>query len=156
MQLVLLIGLPGSGKSTFYREHFAATHLRVSKDAMRGKRNRDRKQRGLMEEAELVCKSVVLDNTHPSVQARAPWIAWARERGWSVHGYYFSSRVVDCYSRNAARPPDERVPDVGFYAIVGALKLPSYSEHFDRLFYVRQVDGKFAVEEWRDDEEQPL
>ncbi len=149
MQLVLLIGLPGSGKTTFYREYFAATHLHVSKDAMRGKRNRDRKQGVLLEEAELAGQSVVLDNTHPSAQVRAPWLAWARERAWSVHGYYLSSKVADCYSRNAARTNEDRVPDVGFYAIVGSLELPSYAEGFDKLFYVRQVDGKFTVEEWR-------
>ncbi len=156
MEIILLIGLPGSGKSTFYRELFATTHLHVSKDAMPGKRNRDRKQRVLLEAAELAGKSVVLDNTHPSAQVRAPWIAWGKERGWSVVGYYMSSKAAECYARNAARAQEDRVPDVGFYSIVGALELPSLDEGFDSLFYVRQVDGTFVVEGWKNDEEQSL
>jgi predicted kinase len=35
MDLVILIGLQGSGKTTFYRTHFAATHEQVSKDRFR-------------------------------------------------------------------------------------------------------------------------
>ena len=32
MDLVILMGLQGAGKSSFYRAHFAATHTLVSKD----------------------------------------------------------------------------------------------------------------------------
>ena len=31
---MILVGLPGAGKTTFYRERFAATHRHVSKDLM--------------------------------------------------------------------------------------------------------------------------
>jgi predicted kinase len=32
MELVIFIGLQASGKSTFYHERFARTHVHVSKD----------------------------------------------------------------------------------------------------------------------------
>lgn len=128
MELILLIGLPGSGKSTFYHNHFGSTHEHESKDSMRGKRNRDRKQRVLLEEAEAAGQSVVLDNTHPSPGSRAPWIAWARAHGWRVQGYYLASKVAECYARNRQRPEEDRVPAVGFYAIVGQLQQPTYAD----------------------------
>jgi hypothetical protein len=35
MEIILLAGLQGSGKSTYYRTHYAATHVLVSKDSFR-------------------------------------------------------------------------------------------------------------------------
>lgn len=156
MELVLMMGLPGSGKSTFYHSHLSSSHALVSKDAMRGKRNRDREQRVLLGEAEAAGRSVVLDNTHPSVESRRPWIGWGRERGRRVTGYYFSSVTADCYERNALRTSEDKVPDVGFYAIVKQLQLPRYDEGFDALYYVSQAEGKFQVQDWREDEDEPL
>jgi predicted kinase len=34
MELVVFIGLPASGKSSFYRQRFSSTHALVSKDRM--------------------------------------------------------------------------------------------------------------------------
>jgi predicted kinase len=50
-ELVLLIGLQGSGKSSFCSAHLADTHTLVSKDRLRNNRNRERRQRQLIEEA---------------------------------------------------------------------------------------------------------
>jgi len=41
----MLIGLPGAGKTTFFRERFAATHDHVSKDALRHTREYSRHAR---------------------------------------------------------------------------------------------------------------
>ena len=38
MELVILVGLPGSGKTTFYQSRFAETHAHVSKDLLRDRR----------------------------------------------------------------------------------------------------------------------
>ena len=43
-QLVILIGLQASGKSTFYRTRFADTHTWISKDRLRHNRNPGRRQ----------------------------------------------------------------------------------------------------------------
>ena len=51
MDLVLFIGLQGSGKSSFYRERFAATHVHVSKDLWPNARKREARQRRLIAEA---------------------------------------------------------------------------------------------------------
>lgn len=156
MNLVLLIGLPASGKSSFYRRHLSATHDIISKDLMKGKRNRDHKQRVLLEEKALAGRPVVLDNTHPSKESRRPWIAWAHERGWTVTGYYLSCSVEECQRRNQSRNQDELVPDVGFYSILGSLERPQHEEGFDDLFFVTSEDANFQIERWSDDEKERL
>jgi predicted kinase len=65
-ELVILVGLQASGKSTFFREQFAATHEHVSKDLLRNNRTRNRRQRELIEAALWAGRPVVVDNTNPA------------------------------------------------------------------------------------------
>ncbi len=80
-ELVLFIGLQASGKSSFYRAHFAESHELVSKDRFPNNRNPRRRQRQLVAEALGAGRSVVIDNTNPTVEERAELIALAREFG---------------------------------------------------------------------------
>jgi predicted kinase len=151
LELVLLIGLQASGKTTFYRTRFAPTHAHVSKDCFRHNRNRERRQRQLIEAAFGQGQSVVVDNTNPSAEERQNLIALARVHGARVVGYYFESRVRDCVERNLQREGQERVEDVAIFSTIKRLQPPSYREGFDRLFHVRLVESGFEVSDWRED-----
>lgn len=101
LELVLLTGLQGSGKSSFYREHFALTHTLVSKDQFPNNRNKARRQRQLIQEALQRGESVVVDNTHPTVAERAEVITLAQSFGVPVIGYIFPPDVAASLFRNA-------------------------------------------------------
>src|SRR5262245_5161816 len=135
LELVILIGLPASGKSTFYRTCFSGTHDWVSKDRFRNNRNPARRQRQLIEDALQVGRSVVVDNTNPTMEDRAELIALARAFGARVVGYYFESRLEDCLERNRQRVGKERIPDIALHATRKRLQPPSLAEGFDRLLY---------------------
>jgi len=151
MELVILIGLQGAGKTSFYRTHFACSHVLVSKDRLRNNRRPSRRQRQLIEETLEAGRSVVVDNTNPTVLDRVELIELARRHGAAVVGYYFESRLEDCHARNRLRTGKERVPDVALRAVAKKLKLPAYAEGFDRLFYVRLAgEQNFDVQEWAD------
>ena len=149
MELILLIGLPASGKSTFYRTNFAQTHKLVSKDLLKNNKRRNRRQLQLLEEAFGDNTPVVLDNTHASRASRKPWIEWAQQKGWKVIGYYLSCSVEECQRRNSLRDEKKKVPDVGFYTVLRELERPSYDEGFHELFFV----DRGRIEKWKSDEE---
>src|SRR5689334_13865140 len=80
MDLVVLAGLQGSGKTTFYRARFAETHAHVSKDLFRHNHDKTRRQRHLVEAAAADGLSVVVDNTSVRREDRAELVTLARAR----------------------------------------------------------------------------
>jgi predicted kinase len=149
MELVVFIGLQASGKSSFYRERFGATHVLVSKDLWPHARRREARQRRLIGEALGAGRSVVVDNTNLTVQARAPLVALGHAHGARVVGYAFESRLADCLARNAQRTGRARVPDVALYAARAQLERPHLDEGFEALWRVRLVPGgPFDVRTW--------
>jgi predicted kinase len=150
-ELVLLIGLQGSGKSSFYRARFAETHDLVSKDLFPNNRNAARRQRLLVEEALRADRSVVVDNTNATLEERAELIALAGTLEARVVAYYFQSRLAECLERNRQREGKARVPDVALYATRKRFRFPALAEGFDELFYVRLVGERgFQVLDWLD------
>jgi predicted kinase len=141
MDLVIFVGLQASGKSTFFRERFAATHAHVSKDLFRNNKNPNRRQTQLIEATLEQGSSVVVDNTNPTVEDRLTLIELGREFGARIIGYYFESEVRRCIGRNRRRLGKERVPDVAIFATAKKLVAPSYSEGFDELFRVHITEG---------------
>ena len=90
MTTVILIGIPASGKSTFCKERFFNTHVRISLDMLKT-RHREK----LLFQACIAAKqSFVIDNTNASTVERKRFIQPAREAGFKVIGYYFSSRIT--------------------------------------------------------------
>lgn len=102
-ELVVFVGLQASGKSTFFRERFAATHEHVSKDLFPNNRNRNRRQARLVGEALAAGTSVIVDNTNPTVEERRALLELGRRHGARVVGYYFGSEVRRCVERNRRR-----------------------------------------------------
>jgi predicted kinase len=147
MEIVLLVGLQGSGKSTFFRTRYAATHVLVSKDRFRNNRRPQRRQMQLIEEALKEGRSVVVDNTNPTIEDRAPIIEVAGRYGARVVGFFLDSCLGDCLERNARRSGRERVPDKALYITLQRLREPRRDEGFDQLYQVSLApEGRFIVD----------
>jgi predicted kinase len=142
--LVVLVGLPAAGKSTFTRERFP-NHELVSKDLWPNARNRERRQQRLVEAALAAGRPVIVDNTNPSPEERAPLLAIARKLGNAVDGYWFVPDVAGSFARNALREGRSRVPDVAIRAVRARLVEPTREEGFSRLFHVTLEPSGFVV-----------
>lgn len=145
MEAIIFTGLQGSGKSSFYKERFFATHVRISLDLLRT-RNREAR---LLEFCLETQQKFVIDNTNPTRADRARYIPMTRAAGFRIIGYYFRSKVEECLPRNEDRPG--AVPEVAILSTAKKLEIPAMDEGFDELWYVRIGDSRFVVKEWCDE-----
>jgi predicted kinase len=147
-EVVVLVGLQASGKSTFCRERFAATHAVVSKDLIRSNPRPARRQVQLLEAALARGERVVVDNTSPTPADRAAILEVARRHGARTACYFFAPDVRAAIARNAGRSGRARVPVVAILATAKRLVPPSRAEGFDRAYVVEASgEGLFRVEE---------
>ena len=146
VECVIFVGLPGSGKTTFYRERFAATHRHISKDLWPSSANKPARQTREIQAALRAGEPVVIDNTNPAVADRAAVIETAREFGARVIGYYFDSSTRDAVGRNRGREGKARVPDVAIFTVAKRMTPPDRAEGFDELHRVTiAADGAFVL-----------
>lgn len=146
MELIILIGLQASGKSSWYRQQFVDTHQLVSKDLMSRNVRKAVQQHQLVDEALLAGRSLVVDNTNPTIEDRASLIALGKQYGAEIIGYYFEPDVRASLIRNRGRSGLERVPDVAVYTAAKKLTRPTFSEGFERLYTIRIAEeGKFTA-----------
>lgn len=145
MTAVILIGIPASGKSTFYQQRFFFTHVRISLDMLKTRQ----REMFLVEACLAARQPFVVDNTDVSTKERARFIAPARAAGFRVIGYHFDTTVGEALERNRQRKGRGRIPDKGVAGVAGRLEMPTPGEGFDELWHVK-IDGAggFVVEEW--------
>lgn len=148
MEAVVFVGLQASGKSSFYRERFFRTHVRINLDMLK---TRHREKR-LLEVCIETGQRFVIDNTNPSADERKPYIVAAKAAGYRIACYFFESKIEDCKRRNAIRAPDEQIPVSGLLGTRGRLQIPQRDEGFDEMWFVRLKEpAGFVVEEWKDE-----
>ncbi|MBC5991506.1 AAA family ATPase [Pontibacter cellulosilyticus] len=142
MQAIIFCGIQGSGKSTFYKERFFDTHLRISLDQLRT-RNRE----AVFLEACLRTQlRFVVDNTNPTIVERSKYIQLAKEAKYEVICYFFESNTSVALARNNQRSGRFKVPEKGLYGTLKRLQVPTLSEGFDQLYRVHLLPtGTYEV-----------
>jgi predicted kinase len=139
-ELVVLVGLQGAGKSTWVAEHCPpgpGGPAVVSKDHWPNARRRQARLERVVAELLAAGRDVVVDNTDPAPEDRAPLVRLARAAGARVRAVFLDTPPELCRARNAARTGRARVPDVGLAATRARLVPPSTEEGFDRVDVVR-------------------
>jgi predicted kinase len=145
MELVVFVGLQGSGKSSYYASRYGATHVHVSKDVLGHARHKQERQMRLVEQALRTGRSVVVDNTNARKADRAPLVALARTFGATPVAVWFTAPVAECLRRNAAREGKSRVPAVAIYTTARKLEPPTREEGFDQILEARLGEAGFEV-----------
>ena len=145
MQAIIFCGIQASGKSTFYRERFFDTHVRISMDMLRTRR----RERLLVAACIEGRQPFVVDNTNPTVAERAVYVAPALAARFQVVGYFFAADARAAYERNRRRTGRAAIPPAGLFGTQKRLQLPTLDEGFTRVDRVELVEGHgFRVEAW--------
>ena len=147
MEAIIFIGVQATGNSTFYKERFFRSHVRISLDLLKT-RNREDKMLQVCLETQ---QAFVVDNTNPAIEDRAKYINAAKARKYQVVGYYFKSKLNEALGRNSQRLGKENIPEVGIRGTYNKLRLPSMEEGFDRLYFVEIDNGTFVVKDWNNE-----
>jgi predicted kinase len=147
MEAVIFCGIQASGKSTFFKERFFKTHVRISLDMLKTRNRED-----ILLAACLEAKQpFVVDNTNPSKADRAKYITAAKAKKFKVIGYYFATSLDDALERNRQRQGKENIPEVGVKGTLKRLEKPSRDEGFDQLFLVKIENNSFTLQDWNDE-----
>ena len=124
--IVLMVGIPGSGKTTFCRERLFPSHLYISLDQLRTR----------SAEAELFAfalkrhKSCVIDNTNVTAAERGRYIPQARK---------------DKDARNGKRTGRAHVPETAIKCKLAKFEPPDFGEGIDEIYDVKLSENGFDV-----------
>jgi len=142
--VVLAIGLPGSGKSTWFKRHKVVP---LSSDMMRSLLFDDvREQRyqdlvfsnlRSMLKARLIARRPMnyVDATNLTPHERQHWIKLAKDYNYEVQAVFFDVPLDVCIERHHRR--DRVVPDEVMRRMAAKLKAPTFEEGFAKITVVR-------------------
>ncbi len=143
--MILLIGIPGSGKSLFFQNKLSADHIRVNLDMLKTRK----REANLIDTCFAEGRDFCVDNTNLTREEREKYILIAKERGWLVVGYFMKSVLKDCIARNEQREGDAKLPAKAVAAMSNRMELPRQDEGFDELYFVEIKNGRYEISEWR-------
>jgi predicted kinase len=142
MVAVIFIGIQGSGKSSFFRDRFFDTHVRINLDMLRTRHREEL----LLAACLAAGQSFVIDNTNPLLTDRARYVERARAAGFRTVAYFFESSLREAMARNNMRTGKQKVPAPAVTAAFMKIVRPSLDEGFDEIYTVKVVaDGGFVV-----------
>ncbi|HYK60860.1 MAG TPA: AAA family ATPase [Bryobacteraceae bacterium] len=132
MEAVILIGIQGAGKTTFYRQRFFETHVRISLDLVKTRR----REQALLDVCLRTGQRFVIDNTNVRAEVRARYIGPAKAAGFRVIGYFFETPLQEALRRNRQRSGRAVIPVPGVIGTLKRLEPPAIEEGFDELYFV--------------------
>jgi predicted kinase len=145
MRIVVLVGLPGSGKSTWLARQGAPT---LSSDEVRRLLADDptnqsihgcvfRTLRYLLKERLAIGRPVTyIDATHLTRRGRLPYIRLGERFGCEVEAVFFDTPIEVCQERNRLR--ERVVPQDVIERMARKMTPPSREEGFSRVTVVRE------------------
>ena len=144
-KMVIMMGIQGSGKSTFYHKYLEEEYIRVNLNTLKTRYQ----ERLLIQKCIEERNNFAIDNTNPTKEDRQRYIPMAREAGYRIIGYFMESKLQPCIERNNQRTGKAKIPAAAIAATSNRLQIPSYDEGFDELYFVKNDGEAMIIEEWR-------
>ena len=130
-EMVLLVGSPASGKSTFCSTYFP-TYLRINQDTLKTKAKCLRETEKALKEG----KSIIIDNTNPSKSIRKEYLDLVRKYNTTARVFLFEYQPELVKHLNIVRERktgNKRLPDVAFRMYRSRYERPEVTEGFQTI-----------------------
>ena len=144
-EVVIFVGSPGSGKSTFWKNYLAG-YTRVNNDTLRTKEKCLKVMRASLENR----KSCVIDNTNPTAAVRSAYIDVAKEFGVPVRSFVFKMPKDMAFHLDTLRRVNKhrnhlsgRVGSMPIHKFYKDFEEPNASEGISEVREVELVGGPF-------------
>lgn len=133
-ELIIMVGLPGSSKSTYQWEYYKDTHLRINLDQLTTRS----REWAIFTTAVAYDTNIVIDNTNINKEKRAKYINYVKDKGYTIKCVWLTTPVSICKDRNASR--DRVVPESAIDSFANSFEEPSLDEGFDEILCINN-DG---------------
>ncbi|XP_069461738.1 bifunctional polynucleotide phosphatase/kinase isoform X2 [Ambystoma mexicanum] len=141
-EVVVAVGLPAAGKSTFFKEHLVPEgYVYANRDTV-----------GSWQKCVVMCaeslkngKSVVIDNTNPDVESRNRYIECAKKAGVPIRCFLFTATIEMAKHNNTFREMTytgqghQPVNDMIFNSYKSKFVAPSLKEGFSEILKINFV-----------------
>ncbi|XP_044137547.1 bifunctional polynucleotide phosphatase/kinase [Bufo gargarizans] len=139
-EVVVTVGFPAAGKSTFVKEHLVSKgYASANRDTL----GTWQKCVSACEEAVKNGKSIVVDNTNPDVESRSRYISCAQKAGIPVRCFFFTAPLETAKHNNRFREMTCKghvsVNDMVLNSYKSKFVAPSLSEGFSEILKINFV-----------------
>ena len=136
MEMIVFIGLPGAGKTTYYQQTFSKTHAHVNRDLLGSNRIKH-----FLHTCFATEMSFVYDNTNIVSRARRRLIQQAQGSFLRPICYWFDVSLNDALNQNALREGKARVPEHAIRSMDRQLEPPSWDEGWESIVRVQVIQA---------------
>jgi len=144
-EMILFVGPPASGKSTFYKKHLQPKgYIHVNRDTLGSVKK-------CIAECEKVLQRpgnthVVIDNTNPDPETRKQYIGLGKQYKTPVRCFVFTTTIAHCKHNNKFRElmktgdtTYKPVPDIAFNSYSSRYTQPEISEGFTEIVRINFI-----------------
>lgn len=134
--LIINVGIPGSGKSTFTKKYYPG-FVYINSDTQTQKEIKQ-----AIKEAISKDKSIVIDNTNSAIKKRKEFIDIFKNKSYKIICHHFDTDMDIAKHNNyyrAFKSNDviKRVPDVAYNVYNSRFEQPSINEGFDKIVTIK-------------------
>ncbi|MDX9800075.1 MAG: ATP-binding protein [Spirochaetia bacterium] len=166
--IILVCGLPGSGKSHFSRKYFMKSgSKRVSRKEIRmhlyemmnfgAKWSEDKFdlvdetlvkhiERKLIEHLLQMGESIILDNMSLSSSSREPYITVAKRMKKNISAIFMDTDTATCLKRNREREPGDMVPEKIIANLAAGIEYPERREGLSEVLVLKNYEETLSAD----------